>query len=465
LAPRTLDSASEASCKEPSDPAFIEPYITVGIIDGRTEVAVRLDGSFDGDGFGPVSGRFSVRATTGMITFIDEHLREIARSPWIRLVAGKGSTFTLSGVTIGNQFHWERKEDQTFQGNLILKPRGDGTIVAINEILLEDYLKSVISSEMSAAAPVEFLKAHAILSRSWLLAALERGKKKSEAAPWTVTPIEKDGEVIRWYDREEHDLFDVCADDHCQRYQGVTKITSGQAGDAVDETRGTVLTYQGKVCDARYSKACGGLTEDFETAWDDERIPYLKSVSDAPVSHGRVRTEEEAGSWILSAPEAYCNTRDDDLLQRLLPEFDRETTSFFRWTIEYSREELEEILREKSGLDFGTLQEILPLSRGPSGRIWRLKIVGSKRSMIVGKELEIRRWLSRSHLYSSAFVVTMTYTADRTVQGFTFHGAGWGHGVGLCQIGAAVMATQGFRAEEILKHYFPGVEIHKLYGD
>jgi stage II sporulation protein D len=453
LAPRTL---------EPSNPSSPEPSITVGIIDGRSEIAVRLDGAFTGNGFGPVSGQFSARAKRGMIMLSDEHLREIASAPWIRLVAPKDSTFTLFGVTIGNRFHWERNEDQTFLGNLILKVREDGTIVAINEITLEDYLKSVISSEMSAAAPMEFLKAHATLSRSWLLAALERGKK-TEASVSTVPPIEKEGEVMRWYDREEHDLFDVCADDHCQRYQGITKITSKQAGDAVDETRGTVMTYQGNVCDARYSKACGGLTEDFETAWDNEGVPYLKSVSDASVLHAPVRTEEEAAAWILSAPEAYCNTQDDLLLEGILPEFDRETAGFFRWTIAYSREELEEILREKSGLDIGTLQEILPLSRGPSGRISRLKIVGSKRSMIVGKELEIRRWLSRSHLYSSAFVVTVTYTADETVQGFTFHGAGWGHGVGLCQIGAAVMATQGFRAEEILKHYFPGVELRKIY--
>jgi stage II sporulation protein D len=454
LAPRTL---------EPSNPYSLEPSITVGIIDGRTEIAVLLDGSFAGNGFGPVSGRFSARAKTGMIVLGDEHLREIACAPLIRLVARKDSTFTLFGVTIGNRFHWERKEDQTFQGNLILRPRGDGMIVAINEIPLEDYLKSVISSEMSAAAPMEFLKTHATLSRSWLLAALERSKKTKEASALTVPPIENEGEVVRWYDREEHDLFDVCADDHCQRYQGITKITFGQAGDAVDETRGTVMTYQGKVCDARYSKACGGLTEDFETAWDYERVPYLKSVSDARVLHAPVRTEEEAASWILSAPEVYCNTQDDHLLKRVLPEFDRETAHFFRWTIDYSREELEEILREKSGLDFGTLREILPLNRGPSGRISRLKIVGSKRSMIVGKELEIRRWLSRSHLYSSAFVVTVTYTTDGAVQRFTFHGAGWGHGVGLCQIGAAVMATQGFRAEEILKHYFPGVELRKIY--
>jgi SpoIID/LytB domain protein len=217
------------------------------------------------------------------------------------------------------------------------------------------------------------------------------------------------------------------------------------------------ITHQGKICDARYSKACGGITENFDTAWNDKQVPYLKSLSDASVPHRPINTEGEASAWILSNPDAYCNTQDEGLLGKILPDFDRKTKGFFRWTIDYSRNELEEILRTKSGFDFGTLQEIVPLYRGPSGRISRLKIVGSKRSIIVGKELEIRRWLSRSHLYSSAFLVTVE--ADR----FTFHGAGWGHGVGLCQIGAAVMATRGFSAEEILRHYFRGIEIQKIY--
>ena len=434
------------------DPVVVEPYITVGIVDRRKDVTGRLDGSFTGKGLGPLSGRFSAHAKKGMIVLTDEAGRETACSPWIELVAEKGSTFTLFGVTIGNRFHWERNEDQTFHGNLIFGLREDGTIAAINEILLEDYLKSVISSEMSAAAPMEFLKSHAILSRSWLLAALERKKNTKEGSTSTETFSKREEEVIRWYDREGHDLFDVCADDHCQRYQGVTKITSVQAEDAVRQTRGMVITYEDKICDARYSKSCGGLTEDFMTAWDDKRIPYLVSVSDASVLHPPIRSEEEATRWIMSAPEAFCHTKDQGLLERILPDFDRETTRFFRWTIEYSREELEEIVREKSGFDFGTLQEIVPLGRGSSGRISRLRIVGSKRSMVVGKELEIRRWLSPTHLYSSAFIVTAKDTTGGEVQAFTFHGAGWGHGVGLCQIGAAVMASQGIKAEEILKH-------------
>jgi len=436
-----------------------QPKITVGIMDRKTEVFGRLDGNFHGDGFGPVSGPFSAKATVGMIVLSDEAHREIARSPSVRLTAAKDSTFKLFNVTIGNRFHWERTEDQTFQGNLILCPHKDGTIAAINEIPLEDYLTSVISSEMSASAPMEFLKAHAILSRSWLLAALGRREKTKETSIPAGKIIEKEEEVIRWYDRGEHDLFDVCADDHCQRYQGIMKIASEQAEDAVRETRGMVITFQDEICDARYSKACGGITEDFDTAWDDRQVPYLGSISDASVPHPPIGTEEEASAWILSEPEAYCHTRDERLLEKILPDFDRETKTFFRWRIEYSRKELEEILREKSGFDFGGLQEIVPLIRGPSGRISRLKIVGSKRSMVVGKELEIRRWLSRSHLYSSAFVVTVE--AER----FILHGAGWGHGVGLCQIGAAVMATRGFSAEEILRHYFRGVEIKKVYAD
>jgi SpoIID/LytB domain protein len=434
-----------------------QPNITVGIMDRKTEVFGRLNGNFYGDGFGPVSGRFSAKATTGMIVLTDEAHREIACSPSIKLTAQKDSTFTLFNVTIGNRFHWERKENQTFQGDLILQPREDRTITVINQIPLEDYLKSVISSEMNPAAPMEFLKTHTILSRSWLLAGLGRQKQIKGGSTEARPPCEKAGEFIRWHDREDHDLFDVCADDHCQRYQGITKIVSKQAEEAIGETQGRVITFQNNICDARYSKACGGLTEEYDTSWDDKRVPYLRGIPDASVLHQSIKTEEEARRWILSEPEAYCNLKDEGLLEKILPDFDRETKNFFRWTVEYSRSELEEILREKSGFDFGTLEKIEPLQRGLSGRIFRLKIVGSKRSMVVGKELEIRRWLSRSHLYSSAFVV-----ASETNQ-FTFHGAGWGHGVGLCQIGAAVMANRGFSAEEILKHYFRGVEIRKIY--
>ncbi len=432
-----------------------QPKITVGMMGRQTEVSGRLNGNFHVNQTDLVSGRFAARVETGMIIFFDEAQREICRSPLIRLTPREGSSFSLFNVTIGRRFHWERTEDQTFRGDLIFLLRKDETICAINEIPLEDYLTSVISSEMNPAAPIEFLKAHAVLSRSWLLAALDRRKKRRE----NDLPTEKaaEGEVIRWYEREDHDLFDVCADDHCQRYQGITKIVSEQAKEAVRETYGMAITYKGETCDARYSKACGGLTEDFGTAWDDKQVPYLRSIPDASIPHQPIRTEGEASAWILSNPVAYCNAKDRSLLEKILPDLDRATESFFRWRVEYSRKELEEILREKSGFDFGNLKEIVPLRRGPSGRISRLKIVGSKRSTVVGKELEIRRWLSRSHLYSSAFVVTIE--GER----FVFHGAGWGHGVGLCQIGAAVMASKGFSAEKILKHYFRGVEIKKIY--
>ncbi len=275
--------------------------------------------------------------------------------------------------------------------------------------------------------------------------------------------IEDEKEITRWYEQEDHDLFDVCADDHCQRYQGITKIVSEKAAEAVRETRGKVIAYNDEICDARFSKACGGLTEEFATAWDNIHIPYLKSISDEPIAHPSIRTEEDAARWILSEPQAYCNTKDAAILENILPDFDLETKAFFRWKVEYSRQELEEILREKSGIDFGALKEIQPLSRGPSGRIYRLRIVGSKRSVVVGKELEIRRWLSRSHLYSSAFIVKAEYNSQGEVERFVFHGAGWGHGVGLCQIGAAVMADRGLTAEEILKHYFTGAEIRNIY--
>jgi len=448
LNPKTLESSNPGI----SRPMRHQPKITVGIMDHQTEVNGRLDGHFRSDVFGSASGRFSAKSDAGMIVFFDAVHQEMARSPSIKLTGQDKSKFSLFGVTIGSRFHWERTEDQTFGGDLILRPRKDGTITVINETPLEDYLKSVISSEMSSAAPMEFLKAHAILSRSWLLAALDRKKKTKESSE-KIT----DREVMRWYDRGDHDLFDVCADDHCQRYQGVAKIVSEQAEEAILKTRGVAITHQGKICDARYSKACGGITENFDTAWNDKQVPYLKSVSDASVPHHPINMEGEASAWILSNPDAYCNTQDEGLLGKILPDFDRKTKGFFRWSIDYSRSELEEILRAKSGFDFGTLQEIVPLYRGPSGRISRLKIVGSKRSIIVGKELEIRRWLSRTHLYSSAFVVTVE--AGR----FTFHGAGWGHGVGLCQIGAAVMAAQGFSAEKILEHYFRGVEVQKIY--
>ncbi len=429
-----------------------EPKIGVGLVDRQTVVRGLLDGYFLREGIGLISGPFSATVVDGKVVVFDQTGREITRSPSVALTGQQGSSFSLFDVLVGSHFHWERREDQTYSGDLVLKPRADGTIAAINEVPLEDYLASVVASEMSPSAPTEFLKAHAIVSRSWLLSGLQGKREK-------ITPAQKisEEEVLLWYERREHDLYDVCADEHCQRYQGTGKKGSKRAEQAVRETRGIVIASGDEICDARYSKACGGLTETFSTAWDDRQIPYLVSISDAPVRHRQILTEEEASAWIFSDPAAFCNVKDEDLLEEILPENDRQTKNFFRWKTEYSRKELETILLKKSGIDFGSLQEILPLRRGPSGRIFRLKIVGAKRSVVVGKELEIRRWLSRSHLYSSAFVVRTE--ADR----FVFYGAGWGHGVGLCQIGAAVMAKKGFSAEKILKHYFLGAEIKKIY--
>jgi stage II sporulation protein D len=440
-----------------------ESVIRVGIMDEQPIVEGSLHGEYRTDQSGSLSGRFTAKAASGAIILFNEAGLEAARGPEITLSGGGNGSFTLFNVTIGNRFHWERREDQTFQQNLTLKARENGTMAAINTIPLEDYLKSVISSEMSGNASREFLITHAILSRSWLLAALERKHRYDRLETSSLKGTERGNELVRWYEQEDHDLYDVCADDHCQRYQGITKIVSSRAGDAVLHTRGQALTQGGKICDARYSKACGGLTEYFSTAWEEKDVPYLTSISDAPIVHRPVRTEEEAVRWITSEPEAYCNTKDDRILGAILPGFDRETKAFFRWEVIYSRTELEEIIRDKSGFDFGTLREIRPLSRGPSGRIFRLSIIGSGRSMVVGKELEIRRWLSPSHLYSSAFVVHAEYNGHEEVEQFVFRGAGWGHGVGLCQIGAAVMAENGFTAEQILGHYFPSTRIEKIY--
>ena len=366
----------------------------------------------------------------------------------------------IHNVKIGIQFHWERSETQVFRGAIRFVEDGPGLTV-INEVGLEEYLSSVISSEMSATSPMELLKAHAITSRSWLVAILNRSSAGTGAPPVPLTP-EVEGEVIRWYDREEHAMFDVCADDHCQRYQGITKISSGSARAAVEATRGVFLVYEDAVCDARYSKSCGGISEGYEHVWDHRPVPYLQSISDAETDFGRVRTEGQAERWITSRPAAYCNTTDAEILRQVLPSFDQETTDFFRWTVTYSQKELRELLRRKSGLEFGDVLDLQPLDRGRSGRIVRLKIVGSGRTVVVGKELEIRRWLSPTHLYSSAFVAGKEGTG-KTPERFVLRGAGWGHGVGLCQIGAAVMATQKKTAEQILLHYFRGAELRKLY--
>ena len=367
------------------------------------------------------------------------------------------SLFTLHDVVIGINFHWQRKESQAFKGELRFIVE-DGEVRAINRIDVEEYLVSVISSEMSATSSLEFLKAHAIVSRSWLYAQLMRQEKVEKSAlGW-----EDCNEIVRWYAREDHIDFDFCADDHCQRYQGVTRAYNPNVARAVKETAGLVLKYDGKVCDARFSKCCGGVTELFSSCWEDENPTYLQAFRDCAGNEllPDLTTEKGARRWIESEPHSFCSTDEKEVLSQILNGYDRETNDFYRWKVEYTQEELSSIIAERSGVDFGTVEELVPMERGLSGRITRLRVVGQKTVRIVGKELEIRRWLSRTHLYSSAFVVDRIET-DASVS-FVLKGAGWGHGVGLCQVGAAVMGEKGYGYRQILLHYYPGTDIVEI---
>lgn len=433
-----------------------EPKLDVGIIERATSVTGEFRGSFHTPGCHNISGEFRVERIGQAIFVFDANDAIVGSGYTVTFKAGPGRTFLLRDVVIGINFHWERKEDQVFEGDLHLIADSDG-ITVVNRIGLEPYLASVISSEMSASSPIELLKAHAITSRSWMAAMLQMRSDRRSSAPVRETVTDK--EVVRWYDREDHTLFDVCADDHCQRYQGVSKIISDEARRAVEETRGRFLVSDGLVCDARFFKACGGRTEEFMHAWDDLDISYLHSVSDADADIPAVHSEQEARSFIDGSPAAWCNTADPGLLRSILPDFDQETRDFFRWKVVYKADELASIIEQRSGIRFGNIKALEPLERGPSGRIYRLRIVGSERTLVVGKELEIRKWLSMSHLYSSAFYVEH----DAAKGTFTLVGAGWGHGVGLCQIGAAAMAAAGRKAGEIVLHYFRGAEVRKLY--
>lgn len=439
-----------------------EPEITVGVIEGASKLNGQFNGVFRLDDGQTFTGSFSVSMAGDNLVFIDAAGARVDPRQELCFSPEPGATVSLMDVTIGARFHWERRQRQTFQGALLLNAAG-GTLTAVNRLHLEAYLASVISSEMSDTAPPEMLKAHAVASRSWLLAMLQRrgGAKHPEAID-DKAPRDAE-EIMRWYGREEHALFDVCSDDHCQRYHGITTLVGGRAAQAVRETRGIFLVHDRKVCDARYHKACGGRTDNFENTWEEISIPYLSTVVDADVFHDPITTEAAAQKWVNIRPEAHCNATDEQLLRRILPDFDQETANFFRWRVAYDRKELEEILAQKSGIDFGTLQNLVPAARGPSGRIMRLRIEGTKRTVTVGKELEIRRWLSHSHLYSSAFCVSVESDASGLPRRFILDGAGWGHGVGMCQIGAAVMAEKGYQAEAILKHYFRGAELTRLY--
>jgi SpoIID/LytB domain protein len=435
-----------------------EPKIKVALLQNYNEAHVALNGIFFLPDGRAIDGQFTVRADQWLIGLIDSSGKEILRQKEILLSAEEGASFTVFDIKIGIDFHWQRSQEQSFRGNLFLSAGSDSSFNLINEISLEDYLESVISSEMSAEAPLEFLKAQAITARSWLVAML--AKKKTARSN---SASKNENEIVVWQDVNDHEGFDVCADDHCQRYQGITRIISENVHTAVKDTHGFFLVYAGEICDARYYKSCGGQTEIFSTAWEDKSPKYLKSVTDDVQRHAPIQSEAQAEGWFTYRPQAFCNTTDKKLLSKILPAFDQETLDFYRWQVIYKRQELEEIIRKKAGINLGTLQNLIPLERGTSGRIFKLKIEGSKRSVIVGKELEIRRWLSESHLLSSAFVVSKTNAADGSVESFTLTGGGWGHGVGLCQIGAAVMADKGFKVEEILAHYFTGAILKKLY--
>ncbi|MBQ0006370.1 MAG: DUF4922 domain-containing protein [Alistipes sp.] len=449
---------------------FRQPQVKVGLLSAQS-LTIDFCSNF----------RFHERNVIGPETFSYQEGKVIWRGQsYDRLdfvpVDEKNGCFSLM-VKIGIAFHWERAERQMFQGGItilpvfdsvagpadIIGPGAPGMLTVINRIGMEDYLVSVISSEMNSAAPSEFLRAHAIISRSWLMSKIN-GTRHS-------CPPESDSDgsdIVRWYDQEDHSLFDVCADDHCQRYQGIARVRSKKITEVINDTWGMVLCHNGAICDARYSKCCGGVSEEFENCWQEEHYDYLSAVRDSEeggISGNQqipdVSDEERAREWIMSEPASFCSNVDASILSTVLNNYDQETTDFYRWKVSYTQSELSELVKAKSGIDFGVIREIIPLQRGKSGRICLMKIVGSLRTVTVGKELEIRRWFSRTHLYSSAFVVDKTVKGDEEI--FTFTGAGWGHGVGLCQIGAAVMGTKGYTYKQILLHYFRGAEIEKLY--
>ncbi|MBW4728024.1 DUF4922 domain-containing protein [Prevotella melaninogenica] len=437
-----------------------EPIVSVGIVSGD-EIRFQLNGTYT-IGNKEVTGKQTVKFKDGQILWNSVLYQELCFTP-----QNDDISFTLEDVTIGVDFHWERKEAQTFLGKLRFVVDGD-KLWAINELPVERYLASVISSEMSATSSLELLKAHAVISRSWLLVQMRRRKAIEMGIQTASAPVKvSDEEGVVWYDSDAHTLFDVCADDHCQRYQGITKATSPHVEEAIKATRGQLLMNGKEICDARFSKCCGGVSEEYEYCWDNTHKPYLLSVVDnAPLGTAPtidLTDEKTAQEWILSSPEAFCNTKDAAVLGQVLNNYDQETQDFYRWTVDFTQSELAELIRRKSGLDFGEIIDLQPLERGKSGRITRLKIVGTKIIRIIGKELEIRRTLSESHLYSSAFVVERSEIVNDIPQHFRLVGAGWGHGVGLCQIGAAVMGEKGYRYDEILHHYYQTAAIEAQY--
>ena len=437
-----------------------QPDVTVGIVSAQ-KIHFSLNKPYLAKGE-KVLGEQVVEFSEGGVLWNGNQYSQLTFHP-----QSADASFSLSDVTIGVNFHWERKETQTFLGTLRFVVESD-KIVAINELPVEKYLESVISSEMSATSSLELLKAHAVISRSWLLAQMKKRREVAESGNNFFSFTKKEDTLIRWYDREDHTLFDVCADDHCQRYQGITKETSPHVAEAIRQTKGQILMDGEEICDARFSKCCGGITEEFQYCWEDTPKTYLTAVRDIAlgVEHTQpnLTNEEEAEKWIRFNPPAFCNTQDKKILSEVLNDYDQETVNFYRWKETLSQEKLQQLIADKLKMDLGAILDMKAVERGKSGRISKLQIIGTEKTFTIGKELEIRRTLSDSHLLSSAFVVDKYDKDEQGVpQRFELIGAGWGHGVGLCQIGAAVMGEQGYHYDAILLHYYQGAEIRKLY--
>ena len=426
-----------------------QPVVSVGIMFEK-HIDFNLCGGYTISGR-KLEGKQSVDVYDNKVAWNGELFDELLFQP----IDDEKASFELVDVTIGINFHWERKENQVFQGALKFIVENE-KLTAINIIKVEGYLTSVISSEMSATASLELLKAHAVISRSWLLAQIEKNKEIVSSNTAYSTFTETEDELIRWYDREDHTNFDVCADDHCQRYQGITRASTEMVKQAISDTFGKTLVSENKIC---FSKCCGGVVEEFENCWEDIHFPYLVALKDArdPKNFPNLKIEANSIKWIQESPEAFCNTKDKKILSQVLNNYDQETVDFYRWKVSYTQKELSELALKRSGIDFGLITDLIPIERGTSGRLVKLKIVGTKKTLTIGKELEIRRTLSESHLYSSAFIV------EKEGETFTLVGAGWGHGVGLCQIGAAVMGEEGYKYDQILLHYYVGADIKKLY--
>ena len=437
-----------------------EPEVKVGIVSGQ-KIHFSLNKPYLAKGE-TVIGEQEVEFSEGGVLWNGNQYSSLTFHP-----QSADASFSLSDVTIGVNFHWERKETQTFLGTLRFVVESD-KICAINELPVEKYLESVISSEMSATSSLELLKAHAVISRSWLLAQMKKHRDVAESGNNFFSFTKKEDMLIRWYDREDHTIFDVCADDHCQRYQGITKETSPHVAEAIRQTKGQVLLDGDEICDARFSKCCGGVTEEFQYCWEDTPKNYLTAVRDIALgiesTLPNLTNEEEAEKWIRFNPPAFCNTQDKRILSQVLNDYDQETVDFYRWKVTLTQEKLQQLIADRLKMDLGSILDMKSVERGTSGRISKLQIIGTEKTFTIGKELEIRRTLSDSHLLSSAFIVDKYDIDEQGVpQRFELVGAGWGHGVGLCQIGAAVMGEEGYLYDAILLHYYQGAEIKKLY--